>query len=58
MLLVAAGSLWLFLAALPGLCGDGGHLKAENNGVSSLTADGCAGRHGSHGKDVYGDQNS
>jgi predicted CXXCH cytochrome family protein len=45
MLLVAAGSLWLFLAALPVFADGGPHVKAENNGVSSLTADGCAGCH-------------
>lgn len=48
MLLIAAGSLWLFLAAVPVFADGGPHVKSENNGVSSLTADSCAGCHRVH----------
>jgi predicted CXXCH cytochrome family protein len=48
MLLIAAGSLWLFLAAVPALADGGPHVASANSGVSSLTADGCAGCHRAH----------
>ena len=48
MLLIAAGSLWLFLAAVPTLADGGPHVASENSGVSSLTADSCAGCHRVH----------
>jgi predicted CXXCH cytochrome family protein len=48
MLLIAAGSLWLFLAAVPALADGGPHVASVNNGVSSLTADSCAGCHRVH----------
>lgn len=48
MLLVAAGSLWLFLAALPALADGGPHIAAVNSGSSTLTADSCAGCHRAH----------
>lgn len=48
MLLIAAGSLWLFLAAIPALADGGPHVASVNSGVSSLTADSCAGCHRAH----------
>jgi predicted CXXCH cytochrome family protein len=51
MLLIAAGSLWLFLAAVPALADGGPHVKAINSGAgtgSTLTADSCAGCHRAH----------
>ena len=48
MLLVAAGSLWLFLAAVPALADGGPHVSSVNSGTSSLTADSCAGCHRAH----------
>ena len=48
MLLIAAGSLWLFLAAVPALADGGPHVASVNSGVSSLTADSCAGCHRVH----------
>ena len=39
---------WLFLAAIPVLADGGPHVAAVNSGVSSLTADGCAGCHRAH----------
>jgi predicted CXXCH cytochrome family protein len=48
MLLVAAGSLWLFLAAVPVLADGGPHVAAINNGTSGLNADSCAGCHRAH----------
>ncbi len=48
MLLIAAGSLWLFLAAVPALADGGPHIASQNSGVSSLTTDSCAGCHRVH----------
>ncbi len=48
MLLIAAGSLWLFLAAVPALADGGPHVASINNGSTSLTADSCAGCHRAH----------
>jgi predicted CXXCH cytochrome family protein len=48
MLLIAAGSLWLFLAAIPAFADGGPHIASENSGVSSLTTDSCAGCHRVH----------
>jgi predicted CXXCH cytochrome family protein len=47
-LLLAAGSLWLFLAAVPVFADGGPHVKNDNSGVSTLAADGCAGCHRAH----------
>ena len=47
-LLLAAGSLWLFLAAVPALADGGPHVASANSGLSTLTADGCAGCHRAH----------
>jgi predicted CXXCH cytochrome family protein len=47
-LLLAAGTLWLFLAALPAFADGGPHVASINSGSSSLTADGCAGCHRAH----------
>jgi len=47
-LLIAVGTLWLFLAALPALADGGPHVAADSSGVSTLTADGCAGCHRAH----------
>ncbi|HEY3546237.1 MAG TPA: cytochrome c3 family protein [Propionicimonas sp.] len=47
-LLVAAGSLWLFLAAVPALADGGPHQAALNSGTSTLTSDSCAGCHRAH----------
>jgi predicted CXXCH cytochrome family protein len=54
MLLIAAGSLWLFLAAVPVLADGGPHVAATNSGVNGpggangINADGCAGCHRAH----------
>ena len=48
MLLIAAGSLWLFLAAVPVLADGGPHIAAVNSGANGLNADGCAGCHRAH----------
>lgn len=48
MLLIAAGSLWLFLAAVPALADGGPHVSQANSGVSTLTSDSCAGCHRAH----------
>jgi predicted CXXCH cytochrome family protein len=48
MLLIAAGSLWLFLAAVPVFADGGPHVAASNSGVSTLTSDSCAGCHRAH----------
>lgn len=48
VLLVAVGALWLILAAVPALADGGPHVAADNSGVSTLTADGCAGCHRAH----------
>lgn len=48
MLLIAAGSLWLFLAAVPVFADGGPHVAANNSGVNGLNADGCAGCHRAH----------
>ena len=48
MLLIAAGILWLFLAAVPVFADGGPHVASVNSGVSSLTADSCAGCHRAH----------
>jgi predicted CXXCH cytochrome family protein len=48
MLLIAVGSLWLFLAAVPAFADGGPHIASENSGVSSLTTDSCAGCHRVH----------
>ncbi len=47
-LLIAAGTLWLFLAAVPAFADGGPHTSSINNGVTSLTADSCAGCHRVH----------
>ena len=50
-LLIAAGALWLFLAAVPALADGGPHVAAVNSGAgvgSTLTADSCAGCHRAH----------
>jgi len=47
-LLFAAGTLWLFLAAIPALADGGPHVASDNSGVTTLTADGCAGCHRAH----------
>jgi len=47
-LLIAAGSLWLFLAAVPALADGGPHVASANSGSTTLTADGCAGCHRAH----------
>ena len=47
-LLLAGAALWLFLAAIPALADGGPHMAGDNSGVSSLTADGCAGCHRVH----------
>jgi predicted CXXCH cytochrome family protein len=48
MLLIAAGSLWLFLAAVPVLADGGPHVAAINNGTGGVNADSCAGCHRAH----------
>jgi predicted CXXCH cytochrome family protein len=48
MLLIAAGSLWLFLAAVPALADGGPHVAAINNGTGGVNADSCAGCHRAH----------
>jgi predicted CXXCH cytochrome family protein len=53
MLLIAAGSLWLFLAAVPVFADGGPHVAAINNGtgvngVGVLSSDSCAGCHRIH----------
>jgi predicted CXXCH cytochrome family protein len=48
MLLIAAGSLWLFLAAVPVFADGGPHVAADNSGVNGINADGCAGCHRVH----------
>ena len=47
-LLLAAGAIWLFLAAIPVFADGGPHVAATNSGVSTLTADSCAGCHRAH----------
>ena len=47
-LLLAAGALWLFVAALPVFADGGPHIMATNNGSTGLTADSCAGCHRAH----------
>jgi predicted CXXCH cytochrome family protein len=52
-LLMAAGSLWLFLAAVPVFADGGPHVSAINNGTglpggTTLSADSCAGCHRAH----------
>ena len=48
-LLMAVGTLWLFLAALPALADGGPHVAAVNSGATGgLTADSCAGCHRAH----------
>ena len=47
-LLVAGGAVWLFLAAIPALADGGPHVAPANSGVSTLTADNCAGCHRAH----------
>ena len=48
MLLVAAGSLWLFLAAVPVFADGGPHVASVNNGTAGVNADSCAGCHRAH----------
>jgi predicted CXXCH cytochrome family protein len=48
LLLLAAGTLWLFLAAIPTLADGGPHVQGKNSGMTGLTADGCAGCHRAH----------
>ncbi len=47
-LLAAGAALWLFLAAAPALADGGPHVADANSGVSTLTADSCAGCHRAH----------
>ena len=47
-LLLAAGALWLFLAALPAFADGGPHVAVTNNGSTVLTSDTCAGCHRIH----------
>lgn len=44
---VVAGA-WLFAAAMPASADGGPHVAGLNSGVSTLTADGCAGCHRAH----------
>jgi predicted CXXCH cytochrome family protein len=57
MLLIAAGSLWLFLAAVPVFADGGPHVAAINNGTgnggATLAADSCAGCHRAHTAQGY-----
>jgi predicted CXXCH cytochrome family protein len=39
---------WLLLAAIPVAADGGPHVSGDNSGISSLTADGCAGCHRAH----------
>ena len=48
VLLLAGAALWLMLAALPTLADGGPHVANANSGVSTLTADSCAGCHRAH----------
>ncbi len=48
MLLIAAGSLWLFLAAVPVFADGGPHVASVNNGTAGVNADSCAGCHRAH----------
>ena len=48
MLLIAAGSLWLFLAAVPVFADGGPHVASVNNGSAGVNADSCAGCHRAH----------
>ena len=48
MLLIAAGSLWLFLAAVPVFADGGPHVASVNNGIAGVNADSCAGCHRAH----------
>jgi predicted CXXCH cytochrome family protein len=45
---MAAGTLWLFLAALPALADGGPHVSTINNGSLGINADSCAGCHRAH----------
>lgn len=47
-LLMAGAMLWLFLAAIPVLADGGIHVAGDNSGLTTLTADGCAGCHRAH----------
>ena len=46
-LLVAAGVLWLFVAALPAFADGGPHVMTVNNGTSGINGD-CASCHRAH----------
>ena len=48
MLLIAAGSLWLFLAAVPVFADGGPHVASVNSGTAGVNADSCAGCHRAH----------
>ncbi len=48
MLLIAAGSLWLFLTAVPVFADGGPHVASVNSGVAGISADSCAGCHRAH----------
>ena len=48
MLLLAVGTFWLFLAAIPAFADGGPHVQSKNSGMTGLTADGCAGCHRAH----------
>jgi predicted CXXCH cytochrome family protein len=48
MLLLAVGTFWLFLAAIPAFADGGPHVQSNNSGMTGLTADGCAGCHRAH----------
>jgi predicted CXXCH cytochrome family protein len=54
MLLIAAGSLWLFLAAVPVFADGGPHVASVNNGSAGVNADSCAGCHRAHTAQGYG----
>jgi len=47
-LLFAGATLWLFLAAFPVFADGGVHVAGNNSGLSTLTADSCAGCHRAH----------
>jgi predicted CXXCH cytochrome family protein len=47
-LLFAGATIWLFLAAFPVFADGGVHVAGQNSGVSTLTADNCAGCHRAH----------
>lgn len=54
MLLIAAGSLWLFLTAVPVFADGGPHVASANSGTAGISADSCAGCHRAHTAQGYG----